>query len=435
MDGRGIPRRCGMTMDPKRHPLMRLAVVDPTGNDGGAMRFVRGLLPAIKRVRPDLSIRYFGNGASLARDAIAEEFASGGVDVAELGWTRERTWKSKPLRERMAYKARRRTNPRTPEPAAVIASERDQERTRELRDIDRGADLLYFPWLYGLPVPSVTSPAVVTIHDLNFKYFFGVRNFTSEDVSLLDGRVSDWLRFATPIASSEFMAAELARFYPSAAKVPVVRLAPFASVSPLEIGRAREVVAALGLEPPYVLCPTHLSVHKNVGPLLAAHERLTHRFPQLKLVLTGLWTSSATGHATPIGTARDGTDNNVIGLGYVSNEQIDSLIECASVVVNPSLYEAGNGSGLDAWSRGVPVAMSDIPSFSEHVRVFGVEATLFDPRNPVDIADKIGEILDHPDEWLERGSRSQVAIQGLTWDRVARDYLDVFEAALAGGSG
>jgi glycosyltransferase involved in cell wall biosynthesis len=253
-------------------------------------------------------------------------------------------------------------------------------------------------------------------------------------VALLDRRVADWLAFASPIASSEFMADEIARFYPSAPKATIVRLAPFVSVSPVESVAARSVVAALGVEPPYVLSPTHLSVHKNLGVLIAAHELLALRFPELTLVVTGLWTDAVTGHATSIGSARDGTSPNVIGLGYVTNEQIDSLIECASVVVNASLYEAGNGSGLDAWSRGVPVAMSDIPSFTEHVRVFGVDATVFDPRSPSDIADKIGEILDHPDTWRERGRQSRKAIERLTWDGVAYGYLAVFDATLAGGT-
>jgi glycosyltransferase involved in cell wall biosynthesis len=227
------------------------------------------------------------------------------------------------------------------------------------------------------------------------------------------------------------MAEEIKRLYPSAPPVPVIRLAPFAAATPPTPARARAVVAALGLQPPYILCPTHLSVHKNLGPLIAAHERISVRFPAVKLVVTGLWTDAATGHATSIGSVRDGAEPNVIGLGYVSNEQIDSLIECAAVVVNPSLYEAGNGSGLDAWSRGVPVAMSEIPSFVEHIEAFGVRAALFDPRSPDDIAEKISDILDQPETWQGYAAASRDAVRQQTWAQVAGEYLDVFDSALA----
>ncbi len=61
------------------------------------------------------------------------------------------------------------------------------------------------------------------------------------------------------------------------------------------------------------------------------------------------------------------TPQNIYGLGYVDNVEIDGLIQSAHIVVNSSLYEGGNGPGFDAWSRGIPVAMSNIPPFLEHV--------------------------------------------------------------------
>jgi glycosyltransferase involved in cell wall biosynthesis len=179
-----------------------------------------------------------------------------------------------------------------------------------------------------------------------------------------------------------------------------------------------------------------MTIHKNVGPLIAAQARLRERFPGLRLVLTGVGTEAATGRSTSIGSIRGASEPDVIGLGYVSNHEMDDLIGRAAVVVNPSLYEAGNGPGLDAWSRGTPVAMSDIPSFTEHLDVLGVEAAVFDPRDPEDIAAKLADVLDHPDAWAAVAARSKSAISGRTWDQVASEYLSVFDAAywtLSGG--
>jgi glycosyltransferase involved in cell wall biosynthesis len=113
----------------------------------------------------------------------------------------------------------------------------------------------------------------------------------------------------------------------------------------------------------------------------------------------------------------------------VSNDQIDALIQCATVVVSASLYEAGNGPGLDAWARGVPVAMSNIAAFMEHIEVQGVKAFVFDPRDPRDIAAKLREVLDDPDRARSEAEMSRRALENLTWRNCAAQYLQVFEQA------
>jgi glycogen(starch) synthase len=145
------------------------------------------------------------------------------------------------------------------------------------------------------------------------------------------------------------------------------------------------------------------------------------------LVFTGIGTEHATGRATPVGSIR-GTASNVLGLGYVSNPDMDALIACADVVVSSSLYEAGNGPGLDAWGLGVPVAMSDIPVFREHLDVQGVEAALFDPRSPTAIAGAIRSILEDPAAARMRAERSKQAIEtSSTWTDTASEYLNVID--------
>ena len=120
----------------------------------------------------------------------------------------------------------------------------------------------------------------------------------------------------------------------------------------------------------------------------------------------------------------------VVGLGYVSNLQMDALIQCARAVVSSSLYEAGNGPGLDAWARAVPVVMSEILPFIEHIEVQDVKAHVFDPRNPQDIANKIIAILSDPEKAKEDALYSQKAMQKITWETVAEKYLAVFNKAV-----
>jgi glycosyltransferase involved in cell wall biosynthesis len=412
-------------VEPRRQ-VGRLVVIDPVGNYGGSTRFIRRLLPELKRIRPELRVSFFGDGESIARDEIGDELASAGINVQELRSLHPAPWKSRSLWFRIAFKIRRRLRP------AGLRWPLDLEAAlkREIDEATEGADLAYFPWPQGVPPPNGRTPLATTIHDLNFKWFFGSLVLEIDGSKRLDSQIGNWLRVASVIASSNYMAGEIARFYPAAPSARVVRLASFATGVD-DVAHVNQVLAKFRLAPPYVLCPTQMPVHKNIGPLIAAHALLRDRFPDLRLVLTGLYTEAATGRATSIGSARDGGEPDVIGLGYVSNTEIDALIEGASVVVNPSLYEAGNGSGLDAWSRGTPVAMSEIPPFLEHVSTLGVEAAMFDPRDPKDIASKVADILDRPKAWAEAAARSKAAIASRTWADVAEEYLEVFDAAAA----
>ncbi len=147
----------------------------------------------------------------------------------------------------------------------------------------------------------------------------------------------------------------------------------------------------------------------------------------VKLVFTGFETDQISGESCQIGVRlKSGIDCDVIGLGYVSNHQMDCLIQNAAVVVNPSLYEAGNGPGLDAWGRATPVAMSKIPAFIEHIESLGVKAELFEPQNPNDIALKLLAILENPDQAKSDAQVSSIAIKNKTWESTAKAYYEVF---------
>jgi len=398
--------------------IRSLNVVDLTGNLGGGTRFVRALLPALRRARPELAISLYGSPTSVNRHSTSG-LTEAGINVRSLTLLDGATWNTQPFGRRARYRFRR---------LARLEPGREEYARRVFeREID-GADLLYFPWPYFLDAPRVRAPMVTTIHDLNFRYFFGTPIFGASQTATLERQIAKWITSATTIASSQFMAEEIGRFYPEAGTPPVSGLAPFSHV-----GEAPSETLDLGtgVRRPFVLSANNVTVHKNLGGVIAAQAILRDRNPDLHLVMAGVGTERATGRATSVGSTSPIGDPDVIGLGYVSNEHILRLIDEAEVVVNASLYEAGNGPGLDAWSRGAPVAMSDIPAFTEHLSALGVEATLFNPRDPADIAAKIQAVLDDPATARAAAERSRVAINKHTWDVVAVRYLEVFDTAFA----
>ena len=92
----------------------------------------------------------------------------------------------------------------------------------------------------------------------------------------------------------------------------------------------------------------------------------------------------------------------------------------------PSLYEGFGLPPLEAMASGVPVLAADASSLPE---VVGDAGVLFEPHDPVVLADSLSQVL------TDRSYRDTLIGRGLTraaqfsWTRTARSYLDALMAA------
>lgn len=405
--------------------IKRLAIVDQMGNAGGGSRFIRCLLPALKRVHPSMEITFFCNKASIKRDQLQGELAEDGmiikylntefIQIAQLIYFI--LSKSKSVVKHSSFLL----------PSLVMKLLRYE---MELRITN--FDVAFFPWPFLLFCPNLNCPMVATFHDFNFRYYFS-GNFTFNPFQqyLLDQETPHWLKRTFPVVSTYFMENELKKFYPETLHQPdVIHLASFSTNNSIPDADAIRIVSEdFKIDGDYILYPTNTCSHKNIGPLIQAIHILRKMNRNIKLILTGPATEKINGCSSEIGIELGQNNYDVMGLGYVSNLQMDALIQRAKVVVSTSLYEAGNGPGIDAWARAIPVAMSDIPPFIEHIKVQDVKAQIFDPRNPKDIADKIDAILSNPEKATEDALYSQRVLKNFTWEKVAEKYLAVFNKA------
>jgi glycosyltransferase involved in cell wall biosynthesis len=405
---------------------MKIAVIDHVGNPGGGSRVARALLPALKRVRPHTSITFFGNPHSIKREKQDEIFKAHGIGIHPLASTK--------LAGRDLFNiqgSRHVVNLFQRKFAEVLSSASfylSGAVHKELESLVTDFDIAFFIWPFHLKCPELNCPMAGIFHDFNYKYFFSGQVMVPWVLELLNREMPVWLSRATPIVSTEFMRGELQKFYPEFGhKTKVVPVAPTSHMSAIDKVMAKEIVKRRGIEQQYILCPTNICSHKNAGPLVAAFSELKKKYPDLLLVFTGLGTEVIDGRACAVGVERGCEPKDVHGLGYVTNEEIDALIQCARVVVNPSLYEGGNVPGFDAWERGTPVAMSKIPPFEEHVSVHKVHAEFFNPRSPEEIAEAIDRILSNPEQMKRIALQSKEAISHFTWERAAEGYLKVFE--------
>lgn len=444
---------------------MRIAFVHHLPNAGGVTRFSHALIDGLLAADADVSIDYFVSDL-LVRSGRVPAFDERRVRVIPIGDPRavdspldeprrpDDVDQSVVRRTSRALNGHRRTH------AAVRAGYRGaraawwQVSRREVgrhwyeftlpdQVVDDLAahDLVYLPFPNWIEPAAIDAPVVATFHDVNHKHF--PENFGG-NVPLLDRQLWGWTRRADRcVVSTRFIENELTLHYPAAAeRTAVVYVAPYNVVDITEEAR-QAVLARLGLgDAGYLVYPAGNSHHKNLLALVAAADVLKRRHGSLAypVIFTGFGTDGIGADVWPQFAELDAflressltLGDDVRGLGFVTDEEVDALTRSARLVVSTSLYEAGCGPALDAWRFGVPVAFSDIPPFVEQLQALGVEARVFYPHDPRAIAAVVEEATGPGrDELLAMAARSAVAISRYTWREAAEGYLAAFEEAIA----
>jgi glycosyltransferase involved in cell wall biosynthesis len=169
---------------------------------------------------------------------------------------------------------------------------------------------------------------------------------------------------------------------------------------PLGLDHA-ELTPGAGEREPFLLYPARRWPHKNHERLFEAFALLRRERPELRLVLTG-------------GGDFSDAPEGVEARGHVPRSEVVSLMQNASALVFPSLYEGFGLPPLEAMACGCPVASSNAASLPE---VVGDAARLFDPHDPSSIADAVRDVLADPQPWAERGLARAAQF---SWDETAR---------------
>ncbi|MFL5927336.1 MAG: glycosyltransferase family 4 protein [Gaiellaceae bacterium] len=250
-------------------------------------------------------------------------------------------------------------------------------------------------------LPPLDRPSVVTLHDLqhlDLPHLFPASERRFRSVA--------WHRSARGahrvIVISEFVRARAVDGLGlEAARVRVV---------PLGVDHD-ELRPGSGAREPFLLYPARRWPHKNHERLFEAFALLRRKRPELRLVLTG-------------GGDFANVPPGVEARGRVPRAEIVSLMQRASALVFPSLYEGFGLPPIEAMACGCPVASSNAAALPETV---GDAARLFDPHDPNAIADAVDEVLADPEPWARRGLERAAAF---SWDETARATDAVYRELL-----
>ncbi len=280
-------------------------------------------------------------------------------------------------------------------PGRLAAMTLAAARPGPLRKRLAAADVVHYP--LTLRIPTVRRPSVVTLHD----------------VQHLD------LPQLFPWTERAFRSVAWHRSVRGAERVIVMsEFVRDRAIDRLGLDPARLRVVPLGLDHamlhpgdgdrlPFILYPARSWPHKNHKRLYDAFRLVRAQRPELGLILTG---------GGDFGRVPEGVEVR----GNVPWSEIVTLMQTASALVFPSLYEGFGLPPLEAMACGCPVACSRAGALPE---VVDGAALLFDPYDPRSIADAVLAVLEDSETWARRGVERA---SSFSWHRTARATESVY---------
>lgn len=289
---------------------------------------------------------------------------------------------------------------------------------KQLESLD--VDLVHFPMAHQ-PVWYNKTPVITTMQDLT------TVRFNNPDknpvVFWLKQQVYKWVNRKVAkkskhiIAISEFVKNDIMDF----CKIPADKITvTLESADPLPEG-AEPVKSLVGKQ--FIMYVGRPTPHKNLKRLIDAFALLKQKHPDLTLALAGKKDTNYQRHEDYV---KQNKIADVVFTDFIDDPQLRWMYENTACYCFPSLSEGFGLPGLEAMLHGAPVASSNATSLPE---VNGDAAHYFDPYDTEDIARVVDDVLTKPDLKNELVAKGKGHVQKFSWERMARQTLEIYENA------
>lgn len=136
------------------------------------------------------------------------------------------------------------------------------------------------------------------------------------------------------------------------------------------------------------------------------------------------------GPSLPQAARRLGVDDRVTFLGREAD--VHRYFAAADLFVLPTLYEPFGMAVMEAMATGLPVVTSRSAGVAELITPLEDGVLLTDPRDPVEIANALGRLVDDPALRTSLGRNARTKVSEYSWDYVIRETLAVYRMILDG---
>jgi glycosyltransferase involved in cell wall biosynthesis len=284
-------------------------------------------------------------------------------------------------------------------------------------------DLTHSPTPLLLPTQG---KKIVTVYDLFFLDFPELGN--REARRHFARRMEESLHQADGVVTiSQFTKDQvLQRFALDESKVHAVHLGlnhnRWTSVTEDDIAAVRR---SYHLPSSFVLFVGAFEPRKNLVRLLEAVKRVHDTRAKIPLVLVGRGGQDSERVMKTIKVL--GLQEQVIVLGYMEERELRCVYRLATLFVFPSLQEGFGLPLLEAMASQTPVAASCAPALPE---ILQDAALFFDPKNPLDMAEKITRLLDDDELREELVSKGQKRALDFNWEKTAVQTLGIYQSVV-----
>lgn len=292
-----------------------------------------------------------------------------------------------------------------------------------------GLDVLHCPDF--IPPRAGHFRTVISVHDLAFLLY---PHFLTRESARYYGQIDQAVRRADHIiAVSESTRNDLMKLLGvPERKISVIYEAADPLFHPVDKEEARKALRDAGYNLPaqFILFVSTIEPRKNIPALLRALRNLRDRYhlPH-KLVLAGQrgWLVDEVFDLV----SELHLEEDCIFLGRVPARDLLYLYNSADALVHPAFYEGFGLPPLEAMSCGTPVIASKVAAMPE---IVGDAGMLIDPHDVEELTVAIWRVL------TEEELRNQMRQRGLqraklfSWQKAARETLEVYRQVAAGAA-
>lgn len=285
-------------------------------------------------------------------------------------------------------------------------------RDRAINSLD--VDIVHLP---RQTAGEVDRPFIYHPHDLQHRHlpnFFTARQIASREVvygSLC--RKAAAVAVGTSWVKRDLI--EQMRIDPK--RIFVIPLAPATAAGEQ---RQRADLVRTALPDRYIIYPAASWPHKNHIRLFEALAILRGRGIEVPLILTGPRHMGLDLSSLAINS---GVRDLVFDLGYLSQLEVEALIEASVAMIVPTLFEAASFPVWEAFRLGTAVACSNVTSLPQQV---GTSGLLFDADRREAIADAIVTLWEDPIRRKQLADLGRARVNEFNWKRTAEHFLALY---------